>query len=160
MERSTATVDSPIGPLGLVASEVGLVCVWFDGPAPERFGAGTPGAASDRQLTAGREELAAYFAGNLREFTVPLDLSRSTPFGREVLAAVAAVPYGMTTTYSTVARSLGRPMAVRAVGRANATNPLPLVIPCHRVVGAGGSLTGYGGGLDRKRWLLAHEAGR
>ncbi|RMF65534.1 MAG: methylated-DNA--[protein]-cysteine S-methyltransferase [Bacteroidetes bacterium] len=101
-------------------------------------------------------ELNAYFAGRLRAFTVPVT-TRGTPFQQAVWAALRSVPYGQTCSYGALARQLGRPAAVRAVARANGANPVALLIPCHRIIGSDGSLTGYGGGLWRKRWLLRHE---
>ncbi len=107
-------------------------------------------------LDRAERELAAYFAGRLRRFTIPL-APEGTPFQRAVWAALATIPFGETRSYSDVARAVGRPRAVRAVGAANGRNPLALVLPCHRVIGASGALTGYAGGIDRKEWLLAHE---
>jgi methylated-DNA-[protein]-cysteine S-methyltransferase len=104
-------------------------------------------------------ELEEYFAGGRTEFTVPLRMA-STSFFESVWQAVATIPFGETRSYADVARAIGRPSACRAVGMANGRNPLPLIVPCHRVVGANGTLTGYGGGLDRKRWLLEHEQPR
>ena len=102
------------------------------------------------------DQIIEYLGGKRREFDLPLDV-RGTDFQRRVWAAVAAIPYGQTRTYAEVARMIGKPKAVRAVGAANGANPLPLVVPCHRVVGSDGSLTGYGGGLDVKRELLEME---
>ena len=104
------------------------------------------------------EQLAAYFSGEPVDFDLPLD-ARGTPFQRRVWQALTEIPYGGTTTYGEIARRLGRPRAARAVGGANNRNPLPVVVPCHRVIGAGGSLTGYAGGLRIKRFLLDLEAG-
>jgi methylated-DNA-[protein]-cysteine S-methyltransferase len=103
-----------------------------------------------------------YFEGDLRAFNLPLDLDGCTEFHRRVLEAVLDVPNGETRTYAQIALQIGRPGAYRAVGRANATNPLPIVIPCHRLVGADGSLRGYGapGGIETKAWLLRFEADR
>jgi O-6-methylguanine DNA methyltransferase len=101
-------------------------------------------------------QLQAYFTAGLREFSLPLDLA-GTSFQQEVWRAVASIPFGETRTYRDIAEAIGRPRAVRAVGAAQAANPLPLVIPCHRVIGSNGSLTGYGGGTEIKRWLLDHE---
>jgi methylated-DNA-[protein]-cysteine S-methyltransferase len=165
-DRVTATYDgpghallsTPIGPIGVFASDRGLAWVWFDGPVPEKHREAV-GADAKVHLDHAVAELTAYFAGELTDFTVPLDLGRASDFARAALARVAAVPYGTTKSYGAIARELGRPDCVRAVGRANATNPIPLVIPCHRIVGSNGSLTGYGGGIERKDWLLAHEAG-
>jgi methylated-DNA-[protein]-cysteine S-methyltransferase len=142
-------VDTPIGTLWLDGDATGLAAIAFDGP---------PGARSDDPLlTEAEAQLRAYFAGELTRFDLPLS-PRGTDFQRRVWDAVAAVPYGTTTTYSTLAAALGRPSACRAVGAANGRNPLPIVVPCHRVVGTSGALTGYGGGLERKRALLDLEA--
>ncbi|HEY7350303.1 MAG TPA: methylated-DNA--[protein]-cysteine S-methyltransferase [Ktedonobacterales bacterium] len=103
-------------------------------------------------------QLTAYFAGACRSFSVPLD-PRGTSFQRLVWDTVAAVPYGATRSYGEIAHSIGRPASARAVGAANGANPLPVIIPCHRLIGANGSLTGYGGGIEIKRWLLALEQG-
>lgn len=109
-------------------------------------------------LTQAAEQLAQYFAGDRQEFTVPLDPS-GTEFQQSVWTALAAIPYGTTCSYRELARRLGRPTATRAVGAANGRNPLSIFLPCHRVVGADGSLTGFAGGLDTKAWLLRHERG-
>jgi len=114
----------------------------------------TPGASP--HLDALERELRGYFAGTLREFATPLDV-RGTEFQRRVWAVLREVPYGQTRSYAEQARRFGDPQAIRAVAHANGDNPISIVIPCHRVVGADGSLTGYGGGLWRKRWLLDHE---
>jgi methylated-DNA-[protein]-cysteine S-methyltransferase len=144
------SVDTPIGTLWLARDEHGLSGVAFAGP---------PGAAStDGLLREATDQLLAYFARELEEFELPLS-PRGTEFQRRVWKAVAAIPYGTTTTYSALAASLGSPAACRAVGAANGRNPLPIVVPCHRVVGSGGALTGYGGGLGRKRALLDLETG-
>jgi methylated-DNA-[protein]-cysteine S-methyltransferase len=103
------------------------------------------------------EELDAYFAGELCQFSVPLDL-RGTAFQRRVWQRLLEIPYGETRSYGYIARALGRPTAGRAVGRANGTNPISIIVPCHRVIGADGRLVGYGGGLDRKKALLDLEA--
>jgi methylated-DNA-[protein]-cysteine S-methyltransferase len=118
--------------------------------------ASPPASALLREV---RRQLAEYFAGERRVFDLPLD-PRGTDFERRVWQEVAAIPYGETRSYAQVARAAGRPAACRAVGRANGSNPIPLVIPCHRVIGSDGSLTGYGGGLPLKRFLLALEGGR
>jgi methylated-DNA-[protein]-cysteine S-methyltransferase len=104
-------------------------------------------------------QLREYFAGERVGFDIPLDL-RGTPFQRAVWAGLLAIPFGETRSYSQLARAIGRPRAVRAVGAANGRNPIGLVVPCHRVIGASGALVGFGGGLRVKRWLLAHEARR
>jgi methylated-DNA-[protein]-cysteine S-methyltransferase len=147
---ASARVDSPIGPLGLVASDEGLRFVRFDGErvAPE---------GSSPVLDEARRQLEAYFAGDLIDFDLPLDL-RGTDFQRRCWLALATIPYGQTVSYGEQARRLGLgPASARAVGAANGQNPLPIVLPCHRVVGADGLLTGFGGGLPTKRFLLEHE---
>lgn len=112
----------------------------------------------DAAFRAVTDQLAAYFAGDLQTFDVPLD-PRGTPFQQEVWTALRRIPYGTTTSYGALALELGRPLgAARAIGLANGRNPLSILVPCHRVVGSAGTLVGYGGGIPRKQWLLAHEA--
>jgi methylated-DNA-[protein]-cysteine S-methyltransferase len=143
-------VDSPIGPLGLVASDVGLQGVLFDGRRTRVEGSSPVLGEAARQLD-------AYFAGELIAFDLPLEL-HGTEFQRRCWLALGTIPYGQTVSYGEQARRLGLgPDAARAVGAANGQNPLPLVLPCHRVIGADGSLTGFGGGLETKRFLLEHE---
>jgi methylated-DNA-[protein]-cysteine S-methyltransferase len=142
------SVDTPIGTVWLARDELGLSGVAFAGPARA--------ASSDALLREATDQLLAYFAREREEFELPLS-PRGTEFQRRVWKAVLAIPYGTTTTYSALAASLGSPEAFRAVGAANGRNPLPIVVPCHRVVGSGGALTGYGGGLERKRALLDLE---
>jgi methylated-DNA-[protein]-cysteine S-methyltransferase len=118
-----------------------------------------PSAVEDRRRGADvRRQLGQYFEGRRRVFDLPLR-PEGTPFQRDVWKALVEIPYGETATYSEIARRVGRREAVRAVGAANGANPIAIVIPCHRVIGRDGSLTGYGGGLPVKRWLLDHEAG-
>ena len=156
MTLSTTTVDTPIGPLQLVASETGLREVLFAGQAPS---AGEPAAdGGSPVLDEAARQLREYFDGARTDFTVPLDLA-GTPFQITAWRALAEIPYGETVSYAEEARRLGRPRAVRAVGAANGRNPVPIVLPCHRVIGTNGSLTGFGGGLHVKRALLDHEAG-
>jgi methylated-DNA-[protein]-cysteine S-methyltransferase len=144
------TIDSPIGRLGLVGSDAGLSRVRFHARP-------TKAAESCAVLDETVEQLDAYFAGELIEFELPLDL-QGTDFQRHCWLALATIPYGQTVSYGEQARRLGLgPDAARAVGAANGQNPLPLVLPCHRVIGADGSLTGFGGGLHVKRFLLEHE---
>jgi methylated-DNA-[protein]-cysteine S-methyltransferase len=142
-------MDTPIGTLWLDADGAGLSIIAFDGPVGSH--------SDDPLLREAESQLRAYFAGALTRFDLPLS-PRGTEFQRRVWDAVARVPYGTTTTYSAVAAALARPTACRAVGAANGRNPLPIVVPCHRVIGASGALTGYGGGLERKRALLDLEA--
>lgn len=119
---------------------------------------GSDGHRDDRAFAQAREQLRAYFAAELTSFDLDLDL-HGTEFQRRVWAALLRIPYGQTTTYGRLAEELGDPKAVRAVGAANGRNPISIIVPCHRVIGADGRLTGYGGGLERKQWLLAHERG-
>lgn len=149
-EMPRAVVDSPIGPLGLVASDVALRAVLFDGRNLR------PEGRSD-VLDEAASQLEKYFAGDLVAFDLPLEL-HGTEFQRRCWLALETIPYGQTVSYGEQARRLGLGAdTARAVGAANGRNPLPLVLPCHRVIGANGSLTGFGGGLHVKRFLLEHE---
>lgn len=151
----TALHESPIGPLTLVATEERLAGIYFEG---HRVG-GPPAEARPGQsaaLDAARRALDAYFAGRKRSFDLAL-APRGTPFQQRVWSALAEIPFGATRTYSAIAESVGAPKAVRAVGTAIGRNPVSIVIPCHRVIGTNGTLTGYAGGLDRKRFLLDLE---
>jgi methylated-DNA-[protein]-cysteine S-methyltransferase len=146
-------VDSFVGPLTLLAGDVGLRAVlWPDEPPPADAVAG-----EDRILASAGRQLDEYFGGKRRHFDLPLELI-GTPFQRRAWLALASIPFGATTSYAEQARQLGHPRAARAIGAANARNPVSIVLPCHRLVGARGGLTGYGGGLDAKRALLEHEA--
>ncbi|MGI8535936.1 MAG: methylated-DNA--[protein]-cysteine S-methyltransferase [Mycobacteriales bacterium] len=152
---SHTVLDSLVGPLTLVADGDALTGLYQAGQR-HRPAASTFGARDDDVLPGVREQLHAYFAGELEDFGVPL-ATRGTPFQAAVWAALRAVPYGTTCTYGELAAAVGRPTAVRAVGAANGRNPVCIVVPCHRVVGADGTLTGYAGGTDRKSLLLEHE---
>jgi methylated-DNA-[protein]-cysteine S-methyltransferase len=145
-------VASPVGPLLLTAAEAGLTGLWVNRERP--IGAGW--RRDDAMLAAVAAQLEEYFAGTRRAFDVAL-APRATPFQRLVWDELVRIPYGSKTTYREVAARIGRPTAIRAMGHANGANPISIVVPCHRVVGADGSLTGYGGGLAAKRWLLDHE---
>ncbi len=147
------TLSSPIGDLGVAADADGICAVRFAGPPPDATLVAPEGA-----LAAARDELAEYFAGDRTEFTVPLSVRRGSEFERAVWTRIAAIGYGDTLTYGAIAAAVGQPDGAQAVGVACNRNPLPLVVPCHRVVGAGGRLVGFGGGLDRKRRLLDLEA--
>jgi methylated-DNA-[protein]-cysteine S-methyltransferase len=149
----TALLPSPIGPLFAEGDEHGLTRLYTDG---HRFHAEAP--PDDGALAAVAEQLDAYFAGELRRFDLPL-AAHGTEFERRVWDLLVEIPYGETVSYGELARELGLPHAARAVGRANARNPISIVVPCHRVVGSTGKLTGYAGGLDVKRKLLDHERG-
>jgi methylated-DNA-[protein]-cysteine S-methyltransferase len=147
------TIDSPLGELLIASDGHSLTAVHMNG---------TPGPGWRRDpvpLREGADQLHAYFAGELREFDLPL-AAAGTPFQREVWEALRRIPYGETIGYGELAAAVGRPHAARAVGAANGRNPIAVVVPCHRVIGASGALTGYGGGLARKRLLLDLEAGR
>lgn len=155
-------IDSPIGDLLVAASDRGLASIWFD-PDPDddlerlaRIG-GPRVLRSPRAVADARRELDEYFAGRRRAFDLSLDLRALPAFTLEVLDQLARVPYGETTTYGALAARVGHPRAARAVGTVMNHNRIPIVLPCHRVVGSTGSLTGYAGGLDRKTALLQLE---
>lgn len=151
------SMSSPIGPL-LLAGDGGVLSVIRFSSGKGSGGADPAWVRDDAAFPEAVRELGEYFDGTRRTFN--LDLAPSgTAFQREVLDALLTIPYGETRSYADIARQLGRPRAVRAVGAANGRNPLPIVIPCHRVIGSDGSLTGFGGGLDTKRFLLGLEAG-
>jgi methylated-DNA-[protein]-cysteine S-methyltransferase len=158
--RDTLVVPSPIGPLTLTAEGGALTAIDFGAPAGFADGASPEGASpADPVLTEAARQLGAYFAGELRDFALPLRPS-GTPFQLTVWEALRRIPYGTTMSYGELAASIGRPTAARAVGSANHHNPLAIVVPCHRVIGADGTLTGYGGGLRIKSALLALESGQ
>lgn len=157
-------VETPLGPVWIAASARGVRAVTVPGGsrasclAAARARPADPVVVGGTLVEAAAAELTTYFAGRRRDFTCDLDLV-GTPFQRRVWAAVRAVPYGETATYREIAERIGAPRAYRAVGAANGANPVAIVVPCHRLVGSDGSLTGYGGGLAAKRWLLELEAG-
>ena len=158
-------VDSPVGELLVAASDRGVASIWFDpDPAEDlerltRIG-GPRVLRSPRSIDDARRELDQYFAGARRSFDLPLDLRALPPFTLEVLDELARVPYGETTTYGALAQRVGHPRAARAVGTVMHRNRIPIILPCHRVVGSSGDLTGYAGGLDRKITLLELEGAR
>jgi methylated-DNA-[protein]-cysteine S-methyltransferase len=158
VNRAHVIVDSPVGALTLVAERGKLIGLYMDAQrhAPDQTDLGVPGDPADEPFTSAAKQLAAYFAGELTDFDLPL-APAGTHFQRRVWEALRTIPYGQTLSYGQLARQIGSPAASRAVGLANGRNPLAVVVPCHRVVGADGSLTGYGGGLDRKRFLLNLE---
>ena len=148
------------GPVYLAATERGLAGMWFTN---QRH---LPDVSSWQRrdtlkhqpvLQEAFKQLQAYFAGKLQQFDLPLDLSAGTAFQQSVWQAILTIPYGKTATYSAVSRALGNPLAIRAVGTATGRNPIGIIVPCHRVMGADGSLTGYAGGLDRKQAFLTLE---
>ena len=151
-------IDSPIGRLLVAGDDVALHFLGFPS-GRKAFGPRPEWRRSDRPFRDVRRQLDAYFAGDLRRFDLPLHLS-GTAFQNEVWRYLAGIPFGETRTYGEVAVTVGRPRAARAVGAANGANPLPIVLPCHRVIGADGSLTGFGGGLRTKEYLLRHEKER
>lgn len=143
--------DTPLGPMALEEEEGAITRLWLPGqPVPPSAGRETP------LLCRGRQELLEYLAGERRDFDLPLH-PRGTPFQRRVWQALGDIPYGQTRTYAQIARAVDSPRGFRAVGMANHRNPIPILIPCHRVVGSGGTLTGYAGGLEMKKALLALE---
>lgn len=152
-------VDTPLGPLTLAATARGLAGAWFDGQAHHPGPLDAPTDATHPQLARAAKALADYFAGRRRALHLPLD-AEGTAFQRAVWQALCAIEPGAVTTYGEVAQRIGRPAAVRAVGAAVGRNPVSIVVPCHRVVGRDGSLTGYAGGLARKQALLALEGAR
>ena len=145
----------PVGPLALVSDGVHLTGVHFPGWTQPEHGR----SARDVVLDSARRQLDAYFSGRSTVFDLPLGLE-GTPFQLGVWSALLKIPYGETRSYAQLAADLGNPSATRAVGTANGRNPIAIVVPCHRVIGANGSLTGFGGGLERKRFLLRLEQGR
>jgi O-6-methylguanine DNA methyltransferase len=151
---------SPLGTYILGSTKKGVVCVKTEDRSQISFSRWEREGIEvkeDAEPNLGlMNQLDAYFAGKLRQFTIPLDL-RGTPFQRQVWDLLCGIPWGETRSYGQVAKSLGRPRAARAVGRAVGTNPVSIVVPCHRVIGSDGTLTGYGGGLDRKKALLKLE---
>jgi methylated-DNA-[protein]-cysteine S-methyltransferase len=151
-------MESPIGPLQLISDGEALTGLFMNehkgGP-----GSGEDWVRDDHHalLTEARRQIDAYFAGQRKTFDLPL-AARGTEFQRRVWEALSQIPYGATISYGELARRIGNPMASRAVGLANGSNPISIIVPCHRVIGANGNLTGYGGGVERKKALLALEA--
>ena len=150
-----STIESPIGELLLTSDGQSCTGIYMENQkdAPSRS---LDWQRDETALEQARAQLQAYFAGELRGFDLPL-AADGTPFQQRVWRALCDSPYGETISYGELARRIGQPAASRAVGLANGQNPISIVVPCHRVIGANGALTGYGGGLERKRWLLEHE---
>jgi len=157
--KSHTVVESPVGPLTLVAAEGALIGLYMEQqrhlPPPEALGApdGDPAGAPFAEVSV---QLREYFGGERTEFGLRVTLA-GTAFQQRVWAALRAIPFGQTASYGELAGRIGQPSASRAVGLANGRNPVGIIVPCHRVVGADGSLTGYGGGMERKQYLLDHE---
>lgn len=157
-DLAVASLKTPIGELRLVASEDGLVAVVFPDERKKRVFADSRGNEAARaHLDAATKALKEYFAGKRRDFKDLKLAPEGTAFQRGVWKALAKIPYGATRSYADIARAIGNPNAMRAVGLANGRNPIPIIVPCHRVIGANGALTGFGGGLPTKKWLLTHE---
>ena len=150
--RYLDTLDTPLGRLQIEATENGLCGIWF----PSRAGNPVPSSGKNKVMTVAKQELSAYFAGDLTAFSVPLDW-QGTRFQESVWQALLAVPYGETVTYGDIARAIGRPRSSRPVGGAVGKNPIPIIVPCHRVIGSDRSLIGFTGGLDIKIRLLELE---
>jgi len=162
-EAAYARMDSPVGPIWVAATAAGICAVGIGTKQPDAFFAWLashlgpePPREDAKALSLALAQLREYFSRIRREFDLPLEV-RGTPFQKAVWAQVARIPYGATTTYGEIAQRVGRPEAARAVGAAVGANPLSIFIPCHRVIGADGSLTGYGGGLEMKAALLQLE---
>ncbi len=147
--------DSPVGSLTLSSNGAALTGLEFESP---KYPLPASPLGADRVLDSARRQLDRYFAGKLRVFDLPL-APLGTPFQQRVWAALFEIPYGITRSYGALAAAIGAPKASRAVGLANGRNPISIIVPCHRVIGANGSLTGYGGGMERKRHLLDLEQG-
>jgi methylated-DNA-[protein]-cysteine S-methyltransferase len=155
---ATATLKSPIGELRLAASEEGLVAVVFPNEKKKRIFAEAKGSpAAQAHLEAGLAALREYFAGKRKDFKDIKLAPEGTAFQKSVWKALQKIPFGATKSYADIARAIGNPKAMRAVGLANGKNPIPIIVPCHRVIGANGSLTGFGGGIPTKKALLEHE---
>jgi methylated-DNA-[protein]-cysteine S-methyltransferase len=152
----TARASSPVGPLFLAASEKGLVRLEFEARKQAMDSGTTQWRESKTALLPYLRELDEYFAGERRDFSFPLDL-RGTEFQLACWRGLLEIPYGQTCSYRDIAEAIGHPLACRAVGMSNNRNPVAIVVPCHRVIASSGSLCGYGGGLDIKRWLLDLE---
>ncbi len=158
MSTTYMSINSPCGPVLIGATELGICQIEFNSAViPQNKVSTSPCAARHAERCA--EQLTAYFAGNLQQFDLEL-AAAGTPFQQEVWVALTRIPYAETCSYGELARDIGKPTASRAVGAANGQNPLAVVVPCHRVIGSNGNLTGYAGGLDIKRQLLDLEAGQ
>ena len=151
MQTFYAYYDSPIGLIEIGGTPEGITSIFF---VEER----RPDVTSNVVCAEAVIQLAEYFEGTREDFDLPLELT-GTEFQQQVWQELRSIPFGQTVSYGDLARSIGKPSAVRAVGSANGDNPVSIIVPCHRVIGSDGGLTGYGGGLERKQWLLKHEGG-
>lgn len=159
-DAAAIDVDTPLGGVRLMAREAGLCGLWFlDQADLAQPGFREASPAQQAVLTRAAQQLQAWFAGQRRDFDLPLAV-QGTDFQRQVWAGLLALPFGVTLSYGELARQLGRPQAVRALAQAVGRNPISIIIPCHRVIGSNTALTGFGGGLARKRALLLHEGSR
>ena len=157
MSLSYKYFASPVGELKLVASEIGLIAVLWENDNPRRVPLKDLVEDNDQSILVETErQLKAYFAGKRNEFAIPLDM-RGTAFQKDVWRALQAITFGKTLSYGEIAKQVGRPTASRAVGAANGRNPISIIVPCHRVIGSSGKLTGFAGGLDAKAHLLNLE---
>jgi methylated-DNA-[protein]-cysteine S-methyltransferase len=152
-----ARYDSPLGPMIVAATEKGLAGLWFEGQRHLPDSAAWPVVPGHPVIRKAFAQLGEYFAGGRSQFDLPLDLQGGTAFQQSVWKALLAIPPGRTTSYGVLSQRIGKPAAVRAVGAAVGRNPLSIIVPCHRVLGTDGSLTGYAGGLERKSALLQLE---
>jgi len=158
MLQFSKTMASPVGVLTLIANDAGLSAVLWENDNPKRVRVGDLIAAPDHPILVEAEhELRAYFAGERTSFSVPL-AAAGTAFQKTAWAALLTIPYGETRSYGELARQIGNPKASRAVGAANGRNPISIIVPCHRAIASDGALTGFAGGLEAKRYLLALEA--
>jgi methylated-DNA-[protein]-cysteine S-methyltransferase len=151
------TVDTPLGAITLYATNDALVAVYFEDHKKRNPYDAEKITGAHRILDSAERDLRAYFSGKTHDFKTPIALE-GTPFQMSVWRGLQQIPFGATWSYSDLAKKIGKPKAVRAVGMASSKNPISILVPCHRVIGANGSLTGYGGGLENKKWLLDHEA--
>ncbi|HEY4344812.1 MAG TPA: methylated-DNA--[protein]-cysteine S-methyltransferase [Parvibaculum sp.] len=154
---ASKSIASPIGDLRIVASEEGLAAVVFPIETRRSYGDARGGDAARMHLDRTIAALADYFAGKRKDFRDLTLAPAGTAFQLSVWTELLKIPFGVTKTYADIARQIDNPKGVRAVGLANGRNPIPVIVPCHRVIGTNGSLTGFGGGLPTKKWLLAHE---
>ena len=157
MFTHTSMMESPLGSMRLAANGDALAGIWFPTHAGTPDTKDAADGARHPVLIAAKRQLREWFDGKRRDFDLPL-AQPGTPFQRRVWTALREIPFGETWTYTQLARRAGRPAAMRAAGAANGRNPFSIVVPCHRVIGADGSLTGYAGGLVAKKWLLEHES--
>jgi methylated-DNA-[protein]-cysteine S-methyltransferase len=157
IDIATTTFDSPLGLMRVAASPQGVCGVWFEGQRHQTDASAWPTLPDHPLLQQATVQLTQYFAGQRHQFDLPLDLNGGTPFQQAVWQALLSLAFGKTCSYGNLSAQIGRPKAVRAVSGAVARNPVSLIVPCHRVLGTSGALTGYAGGLDRKAALLKLE---